>query len=122
MRISAACWRSRRRHERFHCNLVSDPDHSGDLCRRCHGHSAALVVSAPTRSSAALVEQLLGHAMSDPITGPLSREQFKALVDAPFGHATKEIRKIDPLYGRADGEKFEFEVRCRATSSTMGTA
>jgi hypothetical protein len=46
--------------------------------------------------------------------GPLSREQFQALVNAPHGTASKEIRRRDPLWGRAPGEKIEFAVEFRA--------
>jgi hypothetical protein len=41
-----------------------------------------------------------------------------ALVNAPFGHATKAIRKYDPLYGRAVGEKINWRVRCEAMRTT----
>lgn len=51
----------------------------------------------------------------DPITGPMPRAEFKALVEAPFGEATKAIRKYDPLFGRKPGEKLKWEVRCRST-------
>lgn len=37
--------------------------------------------------------------MTDPVTGPVPREVFKALADAPHGQALKEIRKYDPQYG-----------------------
>jgi hypothetical protein len=47
----------------------------------------------------------------DPVTGPLSREQFAELVAAPFGEAIKRIRKIDPMHGRKEGEKFTWAVR-----------
>ncbi|MBN8958022.1 MAG: hypothetical protein J0H17_15845 [Rhizobiales bacterium] len=46
----------------------------------------------------------------DPITGPLSREEFAALIDAPYGRATEVIRKYDPMFGRAPGEQIEWEV------------
>ena len=35
----------------------------------------------------------------DPITGPLDRETFKKLTDAPFGKATEIIRQYDPFWG-----------------------
>ncbi len=53
----------------------------------------------------------------DPITGPISREEFKALVQAPFGEAVKVIRKYDPQFGRAEGEKFRWKVRGRCNST-----
>ena len=52
--------------------------------------------------------------MNDPSTGPLSREEFKKLVEAPHGQARREIQKVDPLFGRSPGEKIEWRVRCRA--------
>jgi hypothetical protein len=48
--------------------------------------------------------------MPDKITGPLSREEFRALSTAPFGTATDVIRKYDPLYGRQPGEKIRWLV------------
>lgn len=47
----------------------------------------------------------------DPVSGPLSKDELRALVDAPFGQATKIIRRHDPLYGRAPGEKIRWKVR-----------
>lgn len=44
----------------------------------------------------------------DPVTGPIPREEFKKLVDAPYGEALRRIRKHDPLYGRPPGEKFKW--------------
>ena len=46
----------------------------------------------------------------DPVTGPVPREKFNEIVNAPYGQATKLIRKYDPLYGR-NGEKFKWAVR-----------
>jgi hypothetical protein len=46
----------------------------------------------------------------DPSTGPITREQFKRIVDAPFGAAGEMIRKYDPLWGLKPGEKMEWEV------------
>ena len=51
----------------------------------------------------------------DPITGPLDRETFKKLTDAPFGKATEIIRQYDPFWGRGDGEKVRWKVECEAT-------
>lgn len=61
-------------------------------------------------------------AQHDPVTGPLSREQFAALVAAPFGEATKAIRKHDPLYGRDEGEPIKWKVKFRRTSTEVGFA
>lgn len=47
----------------------------------------------------------------DPVTGPIPREKFAEIVNAPFGYATKAIRKYDPFYGRKEGEKFKWAVR-----------
>jgi hypothetical protein len=49
-------------------------------------------------------------AKLDPVTGPVPREQFNEIVNAPHGQAAKLIRKFDPLYGR-NGEKFTWAVR-----------
>ena len=56
----------------------------------------------------------------DRVTGPLSREELRALAQAPFGEAAKVIRKFDPLFGRTEGEKFEWEVTCEG--DLRGTA
>jgi hypothetical protein len=53
-------------------------------------------------------------AAKDAVSGPLPRERLRELVEAPHGHAAKEIQKYDPQWGRRDGEKFEWEVRCTA--------
>jgi hypothetical protein len=50
----------------------------------------------------------------DPVTGPFTREAFQELVAAPFGEAGKRIRKVDPFWGRKEGEKIDFEVTCVA--------
>lgn len=45
--------------------------------------------------------------------GPLSQEEFKALVETPYGVAKLEIQKHDPLWGRdepAPGEKRKWRV------------
>jgi hypothetical protein len=46
----------------------------------------------------------------DPVTGPLTREEFQELVEMPFGEACKAIRKHDPLWGLKAGEKIKYEV------------
>lgn len=51
---------------------------------------------------------------NDPSTGPIPREEFAALVDAPHGEAADVIRQYDPFWGLAPGEKIEFEVEVRA--------
>ncbi len=50
-------------------------------------------------------------AAHDKATGPIPREEFMALVSAPFGAAEKVIRKYDPLWGRKDGEKIKWRVK-----------
>ena len=45
-----------------------------------------------------------------------------ALVDAPFGVATKAIRRHDPLWARPDGEKFEWEIQIRRRGADRGVA
>lgn|SRR5690348_13390221 len=49
----------------------------------------------------------------DRVTGPLSRKEFEECVRAPYGEAVKVIRRYDPQYGRAPGEKFPWKVKCR---------
>lgn len=49
----------------------------------------------------------------DPVTGPISREQFAELVAAPFGKAIEAIREYAPQYGRAPGEKFRWKITAR---------
>lgn len=56
----------------------------------------------------------------DPVTGPIPREEFARLIDAPYGAALKAIRKYDPMYGRAEGEKISWCVE--VTAMTSGTA
>jgi len=58
----------------------------------------------------------------DPSTGPVPREKFAALIHAPFGQAAKEIRKYDPLFGRAPGEKIKWTVRVESMGRRDGTA
>jgi hypothetical protein len=50
----------------------------------------------------------------DPVTGPIPRDKFKALVDAPHGDAREEIRKRDPFWGLPEGAKIAFDVEVRA--------
>lgn len=57
----------------------------------------------------------------DPITGPLSRDEFKALVVAPFGAAAKIIRTHDPLWGLKAGDKIEWKVTATRTVEQTGT-
>ena len=50
--------------------------------------------------------------MSGPL-GPFSQEEFKALVEAPYGAARRAIQKHDPLWGREEsepGEKRDWRV------------
>lgn len=49
-------------------------------------------------------------AKLDPATGPIPRDKFYALVSAPAGAAKKFIRKYDPFFGRAPGEKVRWLV------------
>jgi len=46
----------------------------------------------------------------DPVTGPLSRDEFKALASAPVGAALNAIRKHDPLYGYPPGHEIDWAV------------
>ena len=60
--------------------------------------------------------------VDDPVTGPISKELFKKLADAPFGEATKTIRQHDPLWGRAEGEKIEWIITVQREVTGLGTA
>lgn len=57
--------------------------------------------------------------MSVSSTGPMTSEQLKALADAPHGHALKEIRKFDPLYGRLSGEGELIKWRVKLTKEVQ---
>jgi hypothetical protein len=50
----------------------------------------------------------------------MPREEFRKLIDAPYGAALKSIRKYDPLFGRAEGEKVKWKVT--ASQNMTGTA
>ena len=58
----------------------------------------------------------------DTVTGPLSREEFRGLVDAPYGQAKKAIRKHDPLFGVTPGEKIKWVVTAEQDCPMRGTA
>lgn len=51
---------------------------------------------------------------NNPISGPVPREKFNALVDAPHGEARDTIRQYDPFWGLPPGAKIKFEVEVRA--------
>jgi hypothetical protein len=46
----------------------------------------------------------------DPISGPIPREKFDALVNAPHGEARNVIQQHDPFWGLPPGTKIDFEV------------
>lgn len=46
----------------------------------------------------------------DPATGPIPRDEFAAMIEAPFGKAREAIRKYDPLWGRETGEVIKWQV------------
>lgn len=50
----------------------------------------------------------------DPISGPIPREKFATLINAPHGEAGDIIRQHDPFWGLPDGAKIEFEVELTA--------
>jgi hypothetical protein len=52
--------------------------------------------------------------------GPMTPEAFADAVNAPYGTAKRLIQRIDPLWGRAEGEKFEWKVT--ADCMTRGVA
>lgn len=58
----------------------------------------------------------------DPSTGPVPREEFATLIDAPYGEAAKKIRKYDPLFGIPPGTKIKWTVRCETMGRRDGTA
>jgi hypothetical protein len=58
----------------------------------------------------------------DPSTGPVPREVFAKLGEAPFGAAVKIIRRYDPLYGRVEGKKIKWTVLCETNGRRAGTA
>lgn len=58
---------------------------------------------------------------NDPSTGPIPRDKFKELVDAPFGAAAKEIRKYDPMFGRSEGETIKWRVTVQRDAHDTGT-
>lgn len=58
----------------------------------------------------------------DPITGPISKREFKALVEAPHGEAQKVIRKYDPLYGLAPGVEVTWWVTFERHARETGRA
>lgn len=57
-----------------------------------------------------------------PVFGPLPVAEWQAALAAPHGQATKIIRKYDPQWGRASGEKFEWTVKVERSGSSLGTA
>lgn len=44
-------------------------------------------------------------------TGPVSAEELRRIADLPYGKAVDELRKHDPFWGRAEGEKIKWRVR-----------
>lgn len=56
----------------------------------------------------------------DPVTGPISREAFRELVQAPAGQARKKIQEYDPFWGREEGAKIDYEVT--VSGMIQGTA
>ena len=60
--------------------------------------------------------------MRDPVSGALTREQLTELVNAPFGEATKAIRKIDPLWGVREGQKIKWKVTFTRETRETGHA
>lgn len=46
----------------------------------------------------------------DPVSGPLSREELRELVAAPYGAGLKVLRRYDPMVGRAPGETIKWRV------------
>lgn len=61
-------------------------------------------------------------AKLDPVTGPVPREEFAQAVAAPAGEAAKILRRYDPFFGKAAGEKITWKVRVRRSGYDKGTA
>lgn len=59
---------------------------------------------------------------NDPVSGPIPRDIFDELVTAPYGVAAKTIRKFDPTWDRAEGEKFKWRVRFEREVTEVGYA
>ncbi len=60
--------------------------------------------------------------MTHPSFGPVPPDKFAELVTAPYGKATAEIRKYDPLWGIPAGEKIQWRVDCERNYKTRGIA
>ena len=60
-------------------------------------------------------------AKLDPVSGPMPRELLRDLANAPHGRAVKVIREYDPQFGRAEGEKFDWEVRVERLGADQGS-
>lgn len=56
----------------------------------------------------------------DPVYGPIPKAEFAELVAAPYGEATKRIRKYDPFYKREEGEKIRFRVEATGRMHGVG--
>lgn len=54
--------------------------------------------------------------MAHQSSGPLTPDELKALAEAPYGEATKAIRKHDPLFGRKPGEDIRWRVEATNVS------
>lgn len=61
-------------------------------------------------------------AKLDPITGPIPRDVFAQIVNAPHGEAKRMIRKYDPLFGVQDGEKVKWKVTVERQGADQGYA
>lgn len=57
----------------------------------------------------------------DPSTGPIPRDVFASLANAPFGKALETIRQYDPLHARAEGEPIKWRVILRRKMWERGT-
>lgn len=58
----------------------------------------------------------------DASTGPIPRDVFARLIDAPHGEALNTIRKYDPLFRRQNGELLKWKVTYFRTILDTGTA
>ncbi|MDE2105265.1 MAG: hypothetical protein KGL39_49020 [Patescibacteria group bacterium] len=59
---------------------------------------------------------------TDPVTGPMPREEFKKLIDLPAGQAAATIRKYNPLFGREDGTPIKWRCQFTRTAQETGYA
>jgi hypothetical protein len=55
-------------------------------------------------------------------TGPIPKELFDQIANAPFAGASKAIRQFDPMFGRAEGEVVKWRVEFTREVRETGVA